>query len=383
MDSTENKNSLLNELTIKFLSGELTDSDKAELDNLLTESENRNIFNSIKETWIATSLLQPTNSKLDTDSSWNYLQNKLQEEPAPQKLFRFSFNQFAKIAALAIILIGTTIFFTLKFLEAKTDQNSICKITTPLGSRSYIVLPDGSQVWLNAGTTLKYPSSFTSDERNVYLTGEAYFKVKTDPKHPFVVHYSDVKIKAFGTEFNVKAYPEENFIETTLIKGIVKVEGKDEQKKHFLITMQPKQKVTLLTAQKTNLKPQAIKPEEESYVNETIIPESIPVKPITTDSVKTVLYTSWKDSKWVFEGTELSEIAVLLERRYNIQVKFNASELKSYTFTGTFQEETLDQVLEILKITTPVRYQMVGKGVLKLSLDSELIQKYKKYTETR
>lgn len=382
MDSTENKNSLINELTIKLLSGEINDSEKAELESLLKESENRNIFNSIKEAWIATSLLQPTHSKPDTDSSWNILQNHIQDEPTPRKLFSLSLNQLAKIAALAIILIGATIFFTLKFSGSKTDQ-TICKITTPLGSRSYIVLPDGSQVWLNAGTTLKYPVSFSSEERNVYLTGEAYFKVKTDPKHPFVVHYSDVKIKAFGTEFNVKAYPEENFIETTLIKGIVKVEGKDEQKKNFLITMQPKQKVTLLTAQKPHLKPQTNRAGGENYVNEIIIPESIPVKPFTTDSVKTVLYTSWKDSKWVFEGTELSEIAVLLERRYNVQVEFNESELKNYTFTGTFQEETLDQVLEILKITTPVRYQMIGKGVLKLSLDPELIQKYKKYTEPK
>ena len=393
MKSAEEHHILLTDLTMKFLSGDISSSEKDELDNLISANdENRSLFLALKKTWFATSTWQNYIPALDTSKSWEKVQASINAETSPQAApNRITWNTIWKIVAAGLILISISSLLTLQFTKksAYTSQASLCEVSTPLGSRSHTILPDGTEVWLNAGTTLKYPVAFTSRERDVYLTGEAYFKVKSDKAHPFVVHYADIKIKAVGTEFNVKAYPDENRIETTLINGIVNMEGRDKDKKIFRITMMPKQKITLIPSESysdiTEVTHQTSESKEEIQPKQknSSLPESLSISTLLTDSVKTVLYTSWKDDQWVFEGEKISKIAILLERRYNVSVLFNPGELKNYTFTGTFQQETLEQVLEVLKITSPVRYQMMGKGVVKLSLDPVLIQKYNKYIDTK
>ncbi len=391
MKSSEDHNANLTDLTIKFLSGDITSSDKEALDMLLSsDNENRILFKSLKNTWLATSSWQNYIPLLDTSKSWGKVQASMNSETTQQgSSIQLSRNLVLKVAAAGLFLIGLSSFFTWHLAQKTTysTTTSLCEVSTPLGSRSHTILPDGTEVWLNVGTILKYPVTFTSMERDVYLSGEAYFKVKHDKNHPFVVHYADVKIKALGTEFNVKAYPDENRIETTLINGIVNVEGRDKDKKKFLITMVPKQKITLIPSvnysDTTEVRLQTSKSMNATQQKNITLPKSLSVMPLLAVTVKTVLYTSWKDDQWVFEGEEISKIAILLGRRYNVNVLFNANELKNYTFTGTFQQETLEQVLEVLKITSPLNYQMMGKGVVKISVDPVLVQKYNKYIKQK
>ncbi|UCH15105.1 MAG: DUF4974 domain-containing protein, partial [Bacteroidales bacterium] len=101
-------------------------------------------------------------------------------------------------------------------------------------------------------------------------------------------------------------------------------------------------------------------------------------KPVINNVERTDLYTSWKDESWIFKGEKISELAILLERRFDVRIIFNSEELKDYRFTGTFQNETLEQVLQVLRLTAPLRYE-IGKGTVILKLDSKLKLKYKKY----
>jgi len=297
------------------------------------------------------------------------------------------FRQFIKIAAVLILFsmlgsLGT--YFVMKTESPQIKRNGLIWVSAPIGSKAMTVLPDGTQVWLNAGSNLFYNiATYGEKQRDVTLIGQGFFKVVSNARKPFVVSAKNLKIKALGTEFDVKAYPEENTIETTLVKGIVKIEGKDQKKQNFTITMNPKQKVTyysgkalLETSMLTN--PSEMNEKKLDHIKLGDLPPATPVKPQVDDVEKTDLYTSWKDDRWVFEGEEIGNLAVLLERRFNVNIVFNSEELKHYKFTGIFQQETLEQILKVLKLTAPLRYN-VGKGRVDLMLDNELKVKYKKY----
>jgi ferric-dicitrate binding protein FerR (iron transport regulator) len=383
----------INELIIKFLSGNSQpDEDAFILEWKKKSEENRHLFNMVKSIWIASSQLK-YESKFNTRSALKILHRKTVNTSS---FSRFSYinnnhiltnqviNRILKIAAaiiLIFVLSGISSIYLYRKLVVQ-NQESICRYEAPKGSRAVAYLPDGTKVWLNAGSVLEYSTNFNLKKREVKLTGEGFFKVKTNRSKPFIVIADNLSIKAFGTSFNIKAYPEEKQIITTLVEGEVKIEGKGTNNKLFTFEMKPKQRVVYFKDEnfmpaKRVLPNNTLNEGRQDIVHNITALQSKPSVPIERDiNVRTELYTSWKDSLWIIQSEKLEDLAILLERRYNVTISFTNDELKKYRFSGTIQNETLEQVFEIIRLTMPVSYS-IEKGQVSVMLDQGLKKRYK------
>jgi len=272
-----------------------------------------------------------------------------------------------RIAALIIISLGVGSIITYFSLSGKNENSGSGNLThmviAPKGSNSVSILPDGTKVWLNAGTTMKYTNKFGVISREVELVGEAYFKVATNPEKPFTVITSELKIMALGTAFNVKAYPDEKVISTTLEEGKVSIQGKG-----INVTLKPRQNMTY--ERQKFFHDEGLLIEEAKKDAEVDLPEPNAKNPAvnTLSDVNTQLYTSWKDGKWIIESATLSEAAVLLERKFNITVQIESEALLTYKFSGTFTNETLEQILNAFRFTAPIEYK-INKGIVTIKPD--------------
>jgi ferric-dicitrate binding protein FerR (iron transport regulator) len=201
-------------------------------------------------------------------------------------------------------------------------------VEAPAGSRMHIALGDGTKVWLNHGSKLKYPYCFKGETRKVFLIGEAFFEVAHNSKIPFIVSTNHLDVKATGTAFNVSAYPDDDAIETTLVEGKVSLY---ERKRNSEIKALEPGECLKFDVQKYN------------YILET---------------GNTEKYLAWKDGLLVFKNDSIEEVAKKLRRWYNIEVEISNEKFKEYPFTATFTDETLPQVLELLSLATPISYQL-------------------------
>src|ERR1035437_1495473 len=305
----------------------------------------------------------------NTIEGWTTLMDKINKNgirPMPKPELRIKISVLYRVAA-AVFLIGLLgVGSILVFMNPKAKSEvAYFEAFAPKGSRSFIILSDGSTVWLNSGTKLRYPSNFGKENRDLFLEGEAYFVVMKNPAMPFRVKTSDVCITAIGTAFNVKAYNDEGVIETTLEKGEVRIDELDESKikvESAPVFLKPNQKAIFVKSNK-NLS-----------VNNTVqtppVPSDEPVNkikanPLRIDSnVDTKLTTSWKDSRWIFKSEKLVKLAPILERRYDITITFRDSVLSSYKFTGILKEESLEQVLKVICLAAPIRYEIKHNQVL-------------------
>lgn len=371
MSTIENQTALVNELTLKFLAGDISTDEMTQLKNLLDSNGGYlQLFLEIKESWTAASCYQSNIEPNQTNYTWQNVKNSITWEEKS-----FFPGRFLKVAALWLLLMGMGVVIGALMVGHKTTKaTGTCEISTPMGSRSHTILPDGSEVWLNAGTTLKYPQSFSSKQRDVYLIGEAFFKVSANKKWPFIVHASDVRVKALGTAFNVKAYPADKTVVTTLVEGIVNMENEGTAKKEFAYTLKPKEKLTYFKTpevQKTEKRDSDSKQEESTN---SVDQGSV----VVTQNVNTTLSTSWKDARWVVSGETLDNLALLLERRFGVKINVLSDDLSHYKFSGTIENETLEQVLKYLKLTTPIKYT-VRKGFVDLTINENMKDKYSSF----
>ena len=204
---------------------------------------------------------------------------------------------------------------------------SLQAFIVPLGSRSKVILADGTEVSLNSGSELKYSSGFSSVNRVVTLSGEGFFTVKSDPQHPFTVKTSDFDIKVTGTKFNVCSYPDNKFSAATLAEGKIGLQLKGNSR---ILDVEPGEKFQLdRGTQKISLTDADIESE-----------------------------IAWKDGEFIFRKIPFPELVHKLERCYDVKLNCSGSELQNYAFTGRFKnQETIWQVLDALKLTSPIDYQ--------------------------
>ncbi len=244
----------------------------------------------------------------------------LEESKAVARRFTLYRNLLRVAAAFIVGLIAyTTILYNNSEKQIYTSVTET--VTTPYGARTNFRLPDGSEVWLNSGSTISFPKQYAGI-RNVKLTGQAYFKVVKDGK-PFVVETGYGKVEVMGTSFDVKVYPEESF-ETTLVEGTVKVWDRTSQ-------------VATLT------------PGQQSVIT--------PTNEFSLNSVNTEMITSWREGKLIFIKEPFENVAKKLERWYNVKIEFQGETLKKLGYTGTIEMETFGEVLELINTTTPIRYK--------------------------
>ena len=367
------------EKIIKYLLGETSEEESLLVNQWLNENEkNRKYFNEIEFVWKTSGIAQNIEQK-DVEKDKEIFIHKIgalpdektikSTEPVRRNLKIFGssteakYYQWLRVAAIFIFAfsLSWTVFY---FANRNPDTGSLVynQIITAKGQKSQIILSDGTKVWLNSETTLKYPSAFNGEKREVILIGEAFFEVqKKDNKIPFIVKTSEIDIKVLGTCFNVMAYPDEEIIETTVVKGSVCIIRKGlKSSPDQNIILKPNQKVTLLKKGSRVILSE-IETEKPTLIKSTKAIQ--PVSPtkkeqiLVSPKVDIELHTAWKDDRLIFQSETFENIAYKLERWYDVKIHIQNEKLKKYRYTGKFvHKETLNQVMEILNLTTPINY---------------------------
>lgn len=266
------------------------------------------------------------------------------------------------IAASVVILLGLGGWLMSRFSFSTSENDSVKpeSLVTAKGSRTRSLLPDGTTVWLNAGSKLYFESDFSGATREVRLDGEAFFDVVKKPSQPFIVHTSGIDIKVLGTAFNVKAYPEDKNVETTLYRGSVKV-FRQEETESKAISMRPNQKLIL--------------PKEAAPVAKTLSEDLKPARDLSaanylltvidsTKEEKERYETAWLYSRLEFRGDNFEELAYKLERWYNVRIDFTDEKVRNLTFNGSFERESIEEAFAALKVAVPLFDYKINNHVI-------------------
>ena len=276
------------------------------------------------------------------------------------------FNPIIRYAAIFILAFSLSgiLFFYLGKNRVSNPKLSFSELIVPLGSRAQFSLPDGTAVTLNAGSKLKYDSRFGITDRVVQLEGEGYFKVAKDASRTFTVKTSYLDVRALGTEFNVKAYPDDKTIETTLVEGSVNIESISDKKNTEIHILKPNQKLTFFKKDSTIVDETVGSKGKIENKIQTIQKQKIASIPrLVTENVNIEPVISWKENRWIFEKQSLSQIAISLERKFDVQINFESDHLKTFRFTGIIINEPIEQVLEVMSITAPINFKLKGRVV--------------------
>lgn len=267
-------------------------------------------------------------------------------------------RKFLRYAATVVGLVAAS--FLVFYLGKEKDDLNDGRIIAKNGSRTRALLPDGSTVWLNAGSTISYEPGFNSKTREVILQGEAYFDVVKQPDRPFIVHAGAIDIKVLGTAFNVKSYPDEKTVETTLIRGLVQINRKNESQPIFL---RPHQKIVLPASTEAAIPPQretmnsAAKNNSASLITEGV---SVLDSNLRDDEL---IETAWVFNRLEFRGDNFTELARKLERWYNISIQFTDEQSKELQFNGSLENETVQQALVALQAAASFEFTIKGNEI--------------------
>lgn len=253
------------------------------------------------------------------------------KEMKPVEKRTYLLKRWSKYAAAILLFIGIG-FGTHLYTRQIVNLDNEYKVEADKGQRANVTLPDGTKVWLNSHSSLIYTANYGVKERLVSLVGEAFFEVAKDKEHRFVVNASGIEVEALGTTFNVKAYKEDNTIITTLFTGSVKVTSDVK----YVVLSEGEQ----VTLDKKNGKLAVKRPEILEYAN------------------------MWRSNELAFNGQTLSEIALLLNRMYNVEVQFESEKIKEYRFSGVIRNNSLDNVFEIISLTAPITYKSEGDTII-------------------
>ncbi|HET55384.1 MAG TPA: FecR family protein [Ignavibacteria bacterium] len=333
------------QLLIKFFNDECS---QEELDIVITWIKSKSSDYSID--WVRSIWnIHETDDSLPGDEKFNALLDKIHhkinissKKEKESKNFNLVINWITRIAALLLLP-------SLVFLYYSQNQNVSLKtelslsnidtleVVTPVGSKTTIQLSDGTKVYLNHGSKLRYPQKFVGNSREVSLIGEGYFKVHHQPENPFIVKTDNMQVRAVGTSFNVFAYPDEAFSSATLVDGKLIIDKKTNDNGFVTIgTMIPGQHVT--------------------YNKNTGLTSS------TLGEIEK--YISWREGKLVFKRDSIIQIAHRLSRWYNVDIEFADEEAKEFTYTATFTDEPLDHILDVLKDAAPIDYKKLPRQKL-------------------
>lgn len=255
--------------------------------------------------------------------------------------------RWLKIAALFLLLAGSGYLLSVYFRQ-QARPPAVAPMASKhnnKGNRSRIMLSDGSVVWLNADSELKYPENFdNSKERRVFLTGEAFFEVAPDADKPFLISTSRMNIRVLGTSFNVKSYPDDLKHETTLVTGAIEVILKDRP--DAKIRLKPNEKLVI-----PNTPPDTIagSPQPALMISK---PTYFP------DQDSAMIETAWTEDRLIFRSERFEDLALQMERWYNVEIEFKDKDLADLRFTGIFRNEKLETALKALQLTEPFQYKI-------------------------
>ncbi|MCG6189384.1 FecR family protein [Maribellus maritimus] len=308
------------------VSGEANEADEQAFQEwIVTDSENRKIFDRLLQIW-------QYNPKQIHDNSAiyrKYLHRKHQfgNRKTAKPLVYYAL----RISAVLFFLVTTT-FLVNSILTSSDKKIAYQEINVPKGSRSHFNLPDGTKVWLSNNSSIKYPSEFRGDFRELEMKGEAYFDVTHNVKKPFIVNIGDNRIKVLGTQFSVTAYPDDKLVRADLVKGKIQFEIKNEKGGFDSYILKPSHSLVL---DRTSGK-----------LFESRVPDGF--------------YDYWQKGIYRFRNETLEDLAVKIDRIYNTQIVFENENLKTKRFSGTISiDDNIFTFIEAVKSTSvePIEYR--------------------------
>ena len=304
----------MEEILSKYFSGELNRSEESELFRQMENDETlRDEYIRLQNIYALTQLLKHPLQEADGVKGFNSFTHRLKVRKR-QKIF-VSLLQYA---AISLLLIASTFFLTRALILQSNATAEMNTLYVPAGQRAQLTLHDGTQVWLNAQSTLTYPARFSRNRREVSVVGEAYFDVVENREKPFIVTTQQLTMEVLGTKFNVFSYPDAGYTQTALVEGSLKVS--ETGKKSQPVLLSPNQQVT--------------------YSDNKI----------RLEKLSNPEYLLWRDGIYAFENERLIDIIEKLELYYDITIKVEDPEIFNVRYTGKFrQRDGIDEILHILQ----------------------------------
>ena len=321
-------NKEIHHLIIRLFTENISKEERQRIDAWIDESsENKKLFNDLKEIWLSTGTIK-NSDEYHLEEAITRFRNRIHPNRKPG-ILKMKNGLLLKYAAIFMLIFALPFSF---YIGGKVGTNNTqTVISCENGDRTNIVLPDGSEVWLNSGSQLTFDNNFKKGKRQTYLTGEAYFSVKKDPKNPFVVNTSDINVEVLGTEFNLKAYLGDEEISTTLVTGSLKVTGRNQ---HTII--KPNQKLI--------------------FSKGTGKMGLVELSDLSPD-------VEWRNGRLVFMNESLEEMKPKLERWFDVEIEFADDTVKKRRFSGTLERESILEAIAYFGYSPFVAYQIDGNVI--------------------
>lgn len=303
----------------RFFSGTSTAEDHDTLGSIFENGDDRLFDEYCRDKWGSecAEMTDADRARMKTE-----VMNRIaaQEKEVAKKVFIRRFCRVAAAAAIAAVVIIGSLYIL------RPSQPEVFEVIADRGQKSTLTLPDGSRVWINSASSVSYTADYNVKDRNVYLKGEAFFEVASCKDLPFVVHAQNLKVTALGTKFNVRAYSEDQSILTTLVEGKVSATASDNS--------------------------QILMPNQEAVY------DKVSGQIIKADVQDDAHAVPWMQNGILFQDNSLEEIAVILERMYNVNIVFEDEQVKKYSYTGLIRNNSLSNILDLISGTSPVNYTM-------------------------
>jgi len=316
----------------------LADSEEIFQLNLWLESsiDNKRYYEEVKNIW-DNSDKKIAYENIDTKQALNNVLRRI-KVVVPKKRFWYYWQKIAAILILPLI-IGSLLWILFNSKNKNGSSNGLVynEVHVALGTHSSLRLGDSTLVWLNSGSSLRYPVKFDKKNRKVFLNGEAYFEVRSDASKPFIVETPTLKVKATGTKFNVLEYTSEPVAQVTLVSGKVVVNESNPDNDYQLIS--------------------ELKPNQYLSYNRITKEKHI----IDEDVYK---YFAWKDGKLIFRDEPLDKVLSKLSLMFNVDIDLQGEELIPYRYHATFQDESLEEILKLLKLSAPLSFREIKRDPL-------------------
>ena len=333
----EEENKHIDELIANYLTEGL---DKNALDELKTwiaaSAENQQYFICQREIWFS-AVSREAASDYDKDKAFENFRNRVESQKEIQSTSRrgFSLSALWRYAAVVAIIIAVGCISYWQGEVNVKDTFADISVEAPLGSKTKLYLPDGTLVWLNAGSRMTYSQGFGVDNRKVELEGEGYFEVKRNEKIPFFVKTKDLQLQVLGTKFNFRDYPEDHEVVVSLLEGKVGLNNLLREEKEAVLS-----------------------PDERAVLNKA---NGL----LTVESVTASNASQWTDGYLFFDEELLPDIAKELERSYNVKIHIANDSLKTFRFYGNFvrREQNIQEVLEALASTEKMQYKIEERNI--------------------
>lgn len=317
----------IDELIADWLSNEIDEDKKRFLLQWINQSdENKAYFHHIENIWqVAHPAFDP--ERIDIARAESRLRKRIEKRSSAGPLLFIWWQRIAAVMFVPLLIAFIGLFLWKNHLKSQALVYQ--EISAPFGMHSEAALPDGTSVWLNSGSKLRYPVPFNGKERRLYLSGEAFFKVHSDKLHPFIVDTKYLEVKATGTCFNVEAYPDDSLTAVTLEKG----------------------KVGVNIGNKINV---GLYPDQRILFNSQTGEYAVR----STDAHKWGL---WRDGILSFRDEPLEEVFKRVGRTFNVDIRIEDDAVAGQLYRATFENESLDEILHLLKLTVPIRYKITNR----------------------